>query len=121
MKAATAVDKARLGSRRSQRLKLQVPIMVSRPARNNNRQPETTLTLSVNAWGALLTLKMMVHRGEVLSLKNVLTMEELECRVVYVGPTTAGGQKIGVEFTKASLNFWQIYFPPLDARAAKAS
>ena len=96
-------------------------MIVSRPVRNVNRQPETTSTLGVNAYGALLTLKMMVHRGEILTLKNVLTDKDLECRVVYVGPSGADAQKIGVEFTKATPDFWQIYFPPLDARAAKAS
>jgi hypothetical protein len=95
--------------------------MVARPVRHLNRAPETTSTLNVNVFGALLTLKMLVHRGEVLVLKNLLTNEELECRVAYVGPSTATGQKIGVEFTKATPNFWQIYFPPLEARAAKAS
>jgi hypothetical protein len=117
MKSANAVDKPRIGSRRSHRLKLQVPVFVSRPAANGATIDETATMLNVNAFGGLLILKVHVVRGDVLRLTNKATLEAQECRVINVGPVTAIGTKIGIEFLNPAPDFWRIYFPTVDPKS----
>lgn len=117
MRSANAVDKPRIGSRRSHRLKLQVPVFVSRRASNGVPLEETAIMLNVNAFGGLLILKAHVERGDVLLLTNKATLEEQECRVIDIGPVTPIGKKLGIEFTKPAPDFWRIYFPTVDPRS----
>jgi len=117
MKIANAVDKPRIGSRRSHRLKLQVPVMVSRAGENAAPLQETAIMLNVNAFGGLLVLKARVVRGEALVITNKATLEQQECQVVNIGPVTPIGTKIGIEFKNLAPDFWRIYFPTVDPRS----
>lgn len=113
-----AVDKPRIGSRRSHRLKLQVPVFVSRPAAwTGAKLGETSVMLNVNAFGGMLILKAHAERGDVLMVTNKATLEEQECRVVNIGPVTPIGKKLGIEFTNPAPDFWRIYFPSVDPRS----
>ncbi len=116
MKSATTLEKPRPGSRRSQRLKLQVPVLVTRQVPKQKPVREDAVTLNVNVSGGLFELHMPVERGDLVTLQNKATAEERESRVVYVGPTTPNGRKIGVEFTQPKKDFWQIHFPLLAPR-----
>lgn len=115
MKSASTLNKPRLGSRRSQRLKLQVPVAVARQHAHHGSAREDAITLNVNAFGGMFALKGPVQRGEVLILINKSTREQQECRVVYIGPSAPNGKKIGVEFTQPAENFWRINFPGVDS------
>ena len=118
MKSANAaVDKPRIGSRRSHRLKLQVPVVVTRHGSNGAPVEEIATMLNVNAFGGLVFLKGHVERGDSLRVTNKATLEHQECRVVNVGPVTPIGQKIGIEFTNPAPDFWRIYFPTVDPRS----
>jgi hypothetical protein len=100
--------------RRSQRVCLRLPVTVLRKGPGANVASEETHTLMVNAHGALLQLALTVELGQLLSIKNTKTMEELVCRVVHLGPEYTNKREVGVEFEVPAPRFWRIAFPPDD-------
>jgi hypothetical protein len=99
--------------RRSQRVQLAIPVLVR--ARTPGVQfEEDTGTISVSANGCLVKLRRPVERGQEVHLVNPQTVEELPCRVVYVGPREKGRAEVALEFIEASPLFWRIAFPPAD-------
>lgn len=100
--------------RRSQRVCLNLPIVVFREGPGKNVASEETNTLIVNAHGALLRLALTVEIGQLLRIKNIRTQEELVCRVITFEPRSSGKAQVGVEFEHASPRFWRIAFPPSD-------
>src|SRR5713226_1349524 len=106
-----AVDK---GRRRSLRVLLTVPVILSGKTADGRNFEEETKTLVVNAHGALVLLANAVAQGQVLILTHNNTKEKLSCRVAYVGPTQGGKTQVGVEFMESAPGFWQVNFPPED-------
>lgn len=84
--------------RRSQRLLLQIPVVVLIPSPKKGSLREETNTLAVNAHGALLILGAKVELGTRLIFQNPRSQEEQPCKVVYLGPTAGGKTQVGVEF-----------------------
>jgi PilZ domain len=102
------------GRRRSMRVLLSVPILVSGKGSDGKDFNEETRTLVVNAHGALISLGARVVAGQSVTVANNATKQSLECRVVYLGNPQAGKTQMGVEFVKPLPSFWQIDFPPDD-------
>jgi hypothetical protein len=100
--------------RRSQRVCLNVPVLVLKPEPGKPTVSEETHTLIVSAHGALLLLAMPVQFGDLLTVKHKRTHEELVCRVINLGPAHSGKREVGVEFELPSPRFWRIAFPPAD-------
>lgn len=100
--------------RRSQRVYLSMPVVVYKDGTGPSGSYEETRTLAVNAHGALILLRMPVHLGQLLTLKNAKTQQELVCRVVHVGPYRSGKAEVGIEFEQPAPKFWHIAFPPAD-------
>jgi hypothetical protein len=100
--------------RRSQRVLLQVPILVHGLQDKNRAFEEETSTLAVNAHGALILLATRVDAGQKLMLLHRKTQEEQECSVVWQGPAKGGKIEVGVEFTHPKPGFWRVAFPPED-------
>jgi len=71
-------------------------------------------TVVVNAHGGLLMMKHEIDNGEMIVLTNPETLEEQECRVVYLGDTSEKGTRVGVEFLSPSPHFWGVEFAPQD-------
>jgi hypothetical protein len=69
---------------------------------------ETCETQVVNAHGGLLLLKQEVKHGEMLVLIHPETLEEQECRIVYLGEPNDKGQRVGVEFLTPAPHFWGL-------------
>jgi hypothetical protein len=111
MKPAPKLERTGIGSRRSQRLKLQVPVWVHSQCGKGPRTSEEAVALNVNLRGGLLEIKARVERGDVIVIVHKTTLESRECRVAYVGPSTQDGRKIGFEFKDPATNFWGINFP----------
>lgn len=100
--------------RRSQRLFLQVRIvMEGRVARNPNFS-EMTRTVVVNAHGALVEMSVAPEQGQTLNLKNCQTNESQESKVVLVTAGESGKFNVALEFTAPNPGFWSISFPPDD-------
>ena len=69
---------------------------------------ETCETQVVNAHGGLLLLKQEVNLGEMLVLIHPESLEEQECRIVYLGEPGNKGQRVGVEFLTPAPHFWGL-------------
>jgi hypothetical protein len=100
--------------RRSQRLLVSVPIRVTGKLPNGVAFAEHTSTLVVNAHGALIMLKEAVQSGQVVTVQNVATEDEIDCTVIDVNSGPDGIAEIGLEFQRASPKFWHVSFPPAD-------
>jgi len=102
------------GRRRSMRVLLSVPILVSGKTLDNKNFEEEARTLVVNAHGALISLAAGVASGQKLTIHNKATQQSIECKIVYLGNPQAGETQMGIEFVKALASFWHIDFPPDD-------
>jgi hypothetical protein len=102
------------GKRRSQRLFLQVRVVVEGKVANKPPFSEETQTIVVNAHGALLELKISLDPGQVVTLLNVRTTEKTECAVKLVTPVEGRKFNTALEFVKPNPGFWRISFPPDD-------
>jgi hypothetical protein len=107
-----------LKKRRSQRINLNVPVVVYSPAREGPLFYESTQTLVVSAHGALMALTAMVAPKQRLLVQNTASGEQRECRVVYVKKELTGPPQVAVEFTRPAQSFWHIVFPPDDWTAS---
>jgi hypothetical protein len=100
--------------RRSQRVHLQIPILVRAQFPGDVPLTEDTHTLEVNAHGGLLSLAMKVRPSQKLVLKNWTTAKEQECRVVHFREKPIGKNEVGVAFPYPMPKFWNVEFPPPD-------
>ncbi len=100
--------------RRSQRLFATVPIIVHGLQNSKRAFQEETETVVIQAQGALILLASGVATGQSLTVRNLRTQEEQECRVVHLGSEERGKTQVGVEFTEPKPNFWRVHFPPDD-------
>jgi hypothetical protein len=77
--------------------------------------PENTKTVIVNAHGALILLRTPVTMGELLTVTNANTEEQLSCRVVDISSNSESGMtEVGMEFIEPAPKFWRVSFPPLN-------
>jgi hypothetical protein len=100
--------------RRSQRLFLQVRIVVEGKLPNKSPFTEETHTIIVNAHGALVEMKALLDQGIIVTMQNVRTSEKAECVVKLITPAGAGKFSTAFEFTNPNPGFWRISFPPED-------
>jgi hypothetical protein len=100
--------------RRSERLKLSVPVIVMTETRERVKAQEVTHTVVVNAHGGLLKLKMEVLVGQPIVLANLQTNHEKRCRVVRVEQLPGEEFGIAFEFEKPAPEFWSLASPPAD-------
>lgn len=100
--------------RRSQRLFLQVRVVVEGKLPNKSALSEDTHTIVVNAHGALVEMSAALDQGQTVNMRNVRTSETIECVVKLVTPAGAGKFSTAFEFAKPNPDFWRISFPPED-------
>ncbi len=96
--------------RRSARAFHKVRVQAQGRTHERKKFKETCETVVVSVHGGLLLLKHEVSNGEMLMLTNPETMEEQECRVVYLGEPVAKGQRVGIEFLTPAPRFWGVEF-----------
>lgn len=101
-------------SRRSQRILLNIAVIVQGVRGNGKAFSERTHTLVVNAHGALIRLLEPVERNQEVVITNIKTNEERTCRVAGVLSGQSGEPEVGIEFSEPSPRFWRIAFPPED-------
>ncbi len=113
---SVVTQNARPGSmahqRRSQRVLLSVPVVVSGNRENGSSFTERTRTLVVNVHGALLLLAEPVVIGQLLNITNVATGETLTCNVKDINHGQHDEPEVGIEFSQPSAFFWRVSFPP---------
>jgi hypothetical protein len=96
--------------RRSERLRLSIPVFVYGWAASNRPFTDITNTLSVNIHGGLVAVPATVLPGQTVLLSNMYTNEEKQCRVVRVGPERDGKREVGFEFLHPEGWFWWVDF-----------
>lgn len=96
--------------RRSSRMFHKMRVQAQGRAHNGKKFRETCETLVVNGHGGLLVLKHEIDDGVMLVLTHPETLEEQECRVVFVGETNDRGQRVGIEFLTPAPHFWGLEF-----------
>lgn len=94
--------------RRSARVFHKMRVQAQGRGHNRKKFKEVCETVVVNAHGGLLFLKHEIDNGEMLVLTNPETLEDQECRVVYLGEPGDRGQRVGVEFLTPAPHFWGL-------------
>jgi len=93
---------------------LSIGIVITGDRPIGHRFSEETFTSVVNAHGALILLAEEVTRGQLVTIRNVKSGEELQGEVVEIREPHAGKSEVAVEFLEPSPRFWRIAFPPED-------
>jgi hypothetical protein len=100
--------------RRSQRLFIQIPVVVSGQLDRSTPFSEETSTVVLNAHGALVQLNTAMQIGQKVVLHNVRTKEKQEVTVVFLAPAEGRKSNVALEFTSPRPDFWHVSFPPED-------
>ena len=100
--------------RRSQRVRIRIPLLVRTLTVDKHPISEKTHTVEVNAHGALILLATEVAVDQFIILTNAKTGEELQSRVVSLGPSFLGKTQVRIELIKPSPRFWGLPSPPKD-------
>jgi hypothetical protein len=100
--------------RRSHRIMLAIPILVSGTRDDGSRFSEEAHTVIVNAHGALILLAEAVKPGQLVTLRHLMAGEDREGTVTDVGAKHDTKREIGIELLKPSARFWHVGFPPED-------
>jgi hypothetical protein len=103
-----------LGRRRSKRVYVQIRVRVEGCLKGKTPFAEETVTLAVNAHGALVGLTVEPHLGQSVDLRNSTTNETQQCKVVFVIVAKDCKFIVGIDFAKPNPSFWQMSFPPED-------
>jgi len=104
--------------RRSERVMLRVPVLVSVTSSEGIVTEEATYTEVVNAHGGLLSLEMEISASQQFVLTNSKTDMSRECGVVRTQQSPARrGLVVAFQFATPSPDFWPIVFPPKDWQA----
>jgi hypothetical protein len=100
--------------RRSQRVLMQVPVVLRGTDAQGRSFEESSETLAINAHGALVLLQARVVSGGKIEMRHERTQEAQECHVVFLGPVRSGKAEVGLEFAAPRPGFWRVAFPPED-------
>ena len=111
---AKLADQHGSSRRRTQRVKIAIPITVRIPRANASFYEETTETVVVNAHGCLARLAVPLEQDQQIRIINSKSNEEQDCTVVWIGKFTEGKTEVGLEFSQPAPRFWRITFPPED-------
>jgi hypothetical protein len=98
--------------RRSQRLYVQIRVRVRGHLQDKTPFTEETVTLVVNAHGALVRLNAETQLGQTVVLQMVHTNETQDGKVVFLSEGTDAKFHVGIELTKPNPLFWHVSFPP---------
>ena len=98
--------------RRSQRLLLDVTVIVRGESTQREQFEEMTFTISASAHGALVVSATSVSLGQKLTLQNQQTLDEIEGRVARLGAAHGGLTQVGIEFARPAPQFWSVTSPP---------
>jgi hypothetical protein len=107
IEVATGADR-----RRSERLFLDVSLIVRGESVEKEAFLEPTFTTSVSAHGALVVMSTKVAIGQTLFLRKPGTRKEVEGRVTRFGPLYGNQAQVGINFTQPTLTFWPAVFSP---------
>jgi hypothetical protein len=100
--------------RRSQRVTLQVVVLIRVNMPDGRHLQVEAFTSVVNAHGGLLESPVKLAINQKILLINPHSRLEVGCRVVRVDGPTSALYEVAFEFDQRSAQFWAINFPPED-------
>jgi len=100
--------------RRSQRVLLQIAVLVRTEMPGGKPSQIQAFTLVVNAHGGLLESPLRMAADQQITLINPQTRMEAGCRIMRVEEPVEESFKIAFQFDQPSPRFWPITFPPED-------
>jgi hypothetical protein len=103
-----------MNRRRSERVLLQVRVIVETEFEPGMRARVDAFTLVVNAHGGLLEINLRLTKGQKLLLSNLAFGVEERATVVAVGSAHENSFTAAFEFDNPAPQFWPISFPPKD-------
>ena len=101
-------DKERKDRRRTKRIFMPIPVVVTNSAGDRGSFEEETHTLRVNEAGGLITLRAPIKPNQQLVITNTMTRGTQTCRVAFVGPKKDQRSEVGIEFVSTAPGFWEI-------------
>jgi hypothetical protein len=100
--------------RRSERVLLQIRVLVETETEDGDLVRLEAFTLVVNAHGGLLEMGLKVPRGHRMFLSNPTLGVPEACRVIGSRSSQGGVFAVAFEFDNPAPQFWPIAFPPID-------
>ncbi len=98
--------------RRSQRVMIRIAVNLHIPG----QAAVPTFTIAVNDHGAMVLYSKALPLDSHLVLENTNSGERQGCRVVRQPRVTNDGALLPLEFDHVMPGFWNIIFPPADAK-----
>ena len=98
--------------RRSERVLLQVAVIVKTELDDGKRVQFQAFTQRVNAHGGLLESPVRMTISQRITLVNPRSEKEVACRVVQAEGPSGESFAIAFEFDQPNPEFWPITFPP---------
>ena len=105
--------------RRSERVLLQVVVLIRANMPDGRCVQVQAFTSVVNAHGGLLAAPMKFETNQKILLINPHSRKEVGCKVVRVEGQTEGLYETAFEFDQRDPGFWPISFPPKDWAATE--
>jgi hypothetical protein len=103
-----------MNRRRSERVLLQVRLVVVTEFEPGKLARVDAFTLVVNAHGGLLEINLRLKKGQKLQLSNPAIGVEERATVVVVRTAHENSYAVAFEFDNPAPQFWPISFPPKD-------
>lgn len=97
--------------RRTQRVTLIVPLVVSGQNEDGEKFTIRAKTTSVSQHGAQVETQHPLIVSQTLMLINESSARKVEARVASVQRTRDGKTHVGLEFLSTEINFWNMTFP----------
>jgi hypothetical protein len=106
--ARNAMPRVFREQRRAERVPVSMPVLLYGHSEGEPFQ-EQAETIDVSANGGLVPVETGVLRSQKLILTNLLTNQELACRVARIVRTREGKTLAGIEFLEPAAGFWGEY------------
>jgi hypothetical protein len=100
--------------RRSQRVTLQVAVLIRATLLDGTSVQVQAFTSAVNAHGGLLESPVKLAANQKILLINPHSGKDVGCMVVRAEASSSGLYEVAFEFDRRSPQFWPITFPPED-------
>ena len=98
--------------RRSERILIDVPLVVRNSKDDTSTFHEETFTVTISAHGGLMMLGATVNVGQKIVVMNPKNWDEREVMVAYLGRPHAGLAQVAFEFSRPAPEFWALDSPP---------
>jgi|SRR5450432_3693280 hypothetical protein len=109
-----AVTVQQQSRRRSRRVMLRVPILLSGMMPDGRSINIEAQSLVVNAHGGMMDVGIELVRGQQVSLRNAKSDISARGRILRVEAASEGHFSVAFEFESPAPHFWPVSFPPAD-------